>query len=98
MVLPLAGTVIFFTVIWFSKTSLFIAIVLIGVVAGLFSEFGQKETGLAQLINIIKYQIIKNTTYLGKIKYNGQLYDGKHKALISEDLYNKANKIGKGGK
>ena len=57
MVLPLAGTVIFFTVIWFSKTSLFIAIVLIGIVVGLFSEFGQKETGLAQLINIIKYQV-----------------------------------------
>ena len=57
MVLPLSGIIIFFTVIWFSKTSLFIAIVLIGIVVGLFSEFGQKETGLAQLINIIKYQI-----------------------------------------
>lgn len=44
------------------------------------------------------YQIIKNTTYLGKIKYKGQLYDGKHKALVSEDLYNRANKIGKGSK
>lgn len=56
-VLPLSGTVIFFTVIWFSKTSLFIAIVLIGIVVGLFSEFSQKETGLTLLINIIKYQL-----------------------------------------
>ena len=57
MVLPIAGVIIFFTVLWFSKTTLFIAIVLIGIVAGLFSEFSQKETGLTLLINIIKYQV-----------------------------------------
>ncbi len=56
-VLPLSGIIIFFTVIWFSKTALFIAIVLIGIIVGLFSEFSQKETGLTLLINIIKYQI-----------------------------------------
>ena len=56
-VLPLSGIIIFFTVIWFSKTTLFIAIVLIGIVVGLFSEFSQKETGLTLLINIIKYQV-----------------------------------------
>ena len=73
MVLPLAGTVIFFTVIWFSKTSLFIAIVLIGVVAGLFSEFGQKETGLAQLKNIIKYQI-RGDSVFERINVKGPIY------------------------
>jgi len=56
-VLPLAAIITGCTVLWFSKTTLFIAIVLIGIVVGLFSEFGQKETGLAQLINIINCQI-----------------------------------------
>ncbi|MBU2616291.1 MAG: recombinase family protein, partial [Nanoarchaeota archaeon] len=41
------------------------------------------------------YQIVKNQTYLGKIKYKGQLYKGKHRALVSEDLFNAANKIEK---
>jgi len=41
------------------------------------------------------YQIIKNPTYLGKIRHKGQLYNGKHHALISEELFNNANKIEK---
>ena len=73
MVLPLSGIIIFFTVIWFSKTTLFIAIVLIGIVIGLFSEFGQKETGLAQLINIIKYQI-KGGYVFERINVKGPIY------------------------
>lgn len=39
------------------------------------------------------YQIIKNPVYLGKIKYKGQLYKGKHPALIDEALFNKANNL-----
>jgi len=39
------------------------------------------------------YQIIKNQIYLGKIKYRGKFYKGKHKALIGNDLFNQANKI-----
>ena len=57
LVLPLAATIIFFAVIFFSKVSVFIAIVLLGVVLGLFSEFGQKETGLKLLVDIVKYQV-----------------------------------------
>lgn len=41
------------------------------------------------------YQMIKNPTYLGKVKYKGKLYKGKHKAIIDEELFNKANKITK---
>ncbi len=37
------------------------------------------------------YNIIKNPIYIGKIRYKGQLYPGKHKPLISEELWNKAN-------
>lgn len=39
------------------------------------------------------YQIIKNPVYLGKIRYKGKLYNGKHKSIITEDLFNQANKI-----
>lgn len=38
------------------------------------------------------YQIIKNPIYLGKIKYKGQMYKGTHPSLISQDLFDKANK------
>jgi len=39
------------------------------------------------------YQIIKNPIYIGKIKYKGKLFPGKHKPLISLELFNLANKI-----
>lgn len=39
------------------------------------------------------YQIIKNPVYLGKIKYKGKLYKGKHKPLVDKETFNKANKI-----
>ncbi len=37
------------------------------------------------------YQIIKNPFYCGKIKYKGGLYNGKHKAIIEQELFDKAN-------
>jgi len=39
------------------------------------------------------YQIIKNPIYIGKIRYKGTLYKGKHKPLVDEALFNQANKI-----
>jgi len=39
------------------------------------------------------YQIIKNPIYLGKIKYKGNLFPGKHKPLVDQELFNRANKI-----
>ncbi|MGC9309902.1 MAG: recombinase family protein [Candidatus Nanoarchaeia archaeon] len=38
------------------------------------------------------YQIIKNPIYTGKVKYKGELFKGKHKPLITQELFNKANK------
>lgn len=34
-------------------------------------------------------QMLKNPTYYGKILYNGQIYDGNHKPIVSESLFNK---------
>jgi site-specific DNA recombinase len=39
------------------------------------------------------YTIIKNPVYIGKIRYKGQIYEGKHKPLISEEVWNKANNV-----
>jgi len=37
--------------------------------------------------------IIKNIIYSGRIRYAGQVYQGLHEAIISEDIYNKAQEI-----
>ena len=37
------------------------------------------------------YEIIKNPTYIGKIRYKNQLYKGNHKPIIDEELFNKLN-------
>ena len=38
------------------------------------------------------YEIIKNPTYIGKIRYKGTLYGGGHKPIIKEELFNQVNK------
>lgn len=37
------------------------------------------------------YEIIKNPTYVGKVKYRNSLYRGSHKAIIDEELFNRVN-------
>ena len=39
------------------------------------------------------YQIIRNPVYIGKIKYKGNLYPGKHPTLINEEIFNKSAQI-----
>jgi len=41
------------------------------------------------------YNILRNPIYIGKIKYDGQLLQGNHKPIISEDMFNIAQKIHK---
>ena len=33
-------------------------------------------------------RILNDQVYIGKVKYKGTLYDGKHSAIVSEDLFN----------
>ena len=37
------------------------------------------------------YEIIKNPTYIGKVKYRNKLFNGVHKSIIDEELFKKAN-------
>lgn len=49
---------------------------------------------IAQKFNVSPssiYTIVKNPIYIGKIRYKDQLYNGKHTALIPEELFNQAN-------
>jgi len=37
--------------------------------------------------------ILKNPVYTGKIKYNGNIYEGAHQAIISENIFNKVQAL-----
>lgn len=61
----------------------------------IFEEFLKNELNLSELskkhnlsINGLK-KILRNFTYLGKIKFNNQIYEGNHEKLISPILFNK---------
>ena len=61
----------------------------------IYEEFLQEGINLTKLakkrnfsVNGIK-KILKNFAYVGKVKFDGQIHDGKHKAIISSILFNK---------
>lgn len=60
----------------------------------IFEEFLNEKISLNQLskkhnlsVNGLK-KILKNFTYLGKIKFNNQILEGKHQPLIQATLFN----------
>jgi DNA invertase Pin-like site-specific DNA recombinase len=64
------------------------------VVENIFLDFQNNKISLNKLakkygfsINGIK-KILTNFTYIGKIKFNGELHQGKHPPLISSMLFN----------
>jgi DNA invertase Pin-like site-specific DNA recombinase len=64
------------------------------VVENLFLDFQNNKISLNKLarkygfsVNGLK-KILTNFTYIGKIKFNGELHQGSHKALISTTLFN----------
>jgi site-specific DNA recombinase len=70
----------------------------------IFEEFLYENISLRQLskrhglsVNGLK-KILKNFTYIGKIKFNNQIFEGNHKPLISSTLFNHVqNKLEKLG-
>ncbi|MCH8945600.1 MAG: recombinase family protein [Nanoarchaeota archaeon] len=74
----------------------------------IFEEFLEEKMSITKLagkhnfsVNGLK-KILTNFTYLGKIKFDGQTYQGSHQPLISSTLFNhvqnKLEKLGIGGK
>ncbi|MFH1365246.1 MAG: recombinase family protein [archaeon] len=60
----------------------------------IFESFLNKKISLNQLakehnlsVNGLK-KILKNFTYLGKVKFNNQIYDGGHPQILSSTLFN----------
>ena len=60
----------------------------------IFEEFLRENISLTQLsknhnlsVNGLK-KILKNFTYIGKIKFNNQVYEGNHEPIISTTLFN----------
>jgi site-specific DNA recombinase len=57
-----------------------------------FLEPGMSLTRLSKMHNLsvngLK-KILKNFTYIGKIKFNGQIHEGKHQPIVSSYLFNK---------
>lgn len=60
----------------------------------IFEEFLGTDSSLRKIaakhnlsVNGLK-KILKNFTYLGKIKFNNEIYDGMHKPIISSTLFN----------
>jgi len=60
----------------------------------IFEEFLTTNISLTQLakthnfsVNGLK-KILKNFTYIGKVKFNNQIHDGNHQKIISSTLFN----------
>ncbi|MCK9568337.1 recombinase family protein [Candidatus Pacearchaeota archaeon] len=60
----------------------------------IFEEFLNNKISLHQLsekhnlsVNGLK-KILKNFTYLGKIKFNNQIHEGTHQSIVSSTLFN----------
>lgn len=70
----------------------------------IFEEFLNNNLSLRQLserhhlsVNGLK-KILKNFTYLGKIKFNNQIHEGTHQPIVSSTLFNHVqNKLEKMG-
>ena len=60
----------------------------------IFEEFLREKISLRKLaekhklsVNGLK-KILRNFTYIGKIKFNNQIYEGNHQPIISSTLFN----------
>jgi len=60
----------------------------------IFEEFLAEKVSLRKIsekhklsVNGLK-KILKNFTYIGKIKFNNQIFEGRHQPLVSSTLFN----------
>lgn len=60
----------------------------------IFEEFLQPDSNLSKLaakhnfsINGLK-KVLRNFAYVGKVKFDGQIHEGKHSSLVSTILFN----------
>jgi len=60
----------------------------------IFEEFLKEDVSLSSLaqkhklsVNGLK-KILRNFVYVGKVKFDGQIHEGKHKPIVSTILFN----------
>ena len=70
----------------------------------IFEEFLVEKISLRKISEKHKFsvnglkKILKNFTYIGKIKFNNQIFEGRHQPLVSSTLFNHVqNKLEKLG-
>ncbi len=70
----------------------------------IFEEFLNTEKSLRQIAEKHKFsvnglkKILKNFTYIGKVRFNNQIFNGNHEPIISSTLFNHVqNKLEKLG-
>jgi len=70
----------------------------------IFEEFLNTEKSLRQIAEKHKFsvnglkKILKNFTYIGKVRFNNQVFNGNHEPIISSTLFNHVqNKLEKLG-
>lgn len=70
----------------------------------IFEEFLNAEKSLRQIAEKHKFsvnglkKILKNFTYIGKVRFNNQVFNGNHEPIISSTLFNHVqNKLEKLG-
>jgi len=60
----------------------------------IFEEFLNTEKSLRQIAEKHKFsvnglkKILKNFTYIGKVRFNNQIFNGNHEPIISSTLFN----------
>lgn len=58
----------------------------------IFNDKGYTVKGRPWTEPRVRY-IVENPVYVGKVRYNDKVYDGKHEAIISEEVWNKSQDI-----
>lgn len=48
-----------------------------------------RQAGGKPFVKNTVYNLLTNMTYAGKIRYEGKIYDGEHKAIVDEDSWNR---------
>ena len=52
-----------------------------------------EEKGYKKLTRTAIVRMLQNPIYIGKLKHQGILYDGRHEAIISEEVFNAAQQV-----
>ena len=75
---------------------------ILGILSQIFEEFLNEGISLRKLAGKHKFsvnglkKILTNFTYIGKIKFDGQVHQGNHQPIVSTTLFNHVqNKLSK---